>query len=65
MQYELGDIIRFKYEVKDRDGLYEIVSPFESNRYWVTNDECNSESLANHDDLILVCKARDRKDISL
>lgn len=65
MKYGIGDIVRFKLGRGQKDGLHEITEVYNDKvyQYAVTNDECNSEYYAKHDDLIFVCAYKDRKDI--
>lgn len=68
MNFETGDVVRFKNGkdgVNDY-GLHEITGTYEgrSYQYSITYDECNSETYSKHEDLILVCSVKDRKDIS-
>jgi hypothetical protein len=64
MKYGIGDIVRFKLG-RGQDGLHEITDVYNDKvyQYTVTNDECNSEYYAKHEDLIFVCAFKDRKDI--
>lgn len=57
-----GDIVRFKHEL-EIFGLYEVTGESADGELTVTNNECNSESYANKEDLILVCSYEDRKDL--
>lgn len=65
MKYRMGDIVRFKLGRDGKDGLHEITDIYKDKvyQYSVTNDECNSEYYAKHEDLIFVCAFKDRKDI--
>lgn len=65
MKYGTGDIVRFKHGKGKKDGLHEITGVYHNKiyDYSVTNDECNSEYLAFHDDLIFVCSYLNRKDV--
>jgi hypothetical protein len=65
---KVGDVVRFKYEYYKNNpkGLHEIVDVHDTEEfeYTVTVNECDSEFKAKHKDLILVCSAQDRTDIT-
>ncbi len=66
MKYQICDVVRFKPE-KEISGLFEITGFHVPDGYecdcTITDNECNSESYAKQEDLILVCSVEDRKDI--
>ena len=61
--YEMGDIVRFKDSPSL--GLWEITGTYDkpAYQYSITKDACDSESFAKHNQLVLVCSVKDRKDI--
>jgi hypothetical protein len=62
MKFIIGDIVRFKPE-EDESGLWEVTGYSTNGEITITNDECDSEWNADENSLILVCSAKDRKDI--
>ncbi|SET42194.1 hypothetical protein SAMN05216389_11111 [Oceanobacillus limi] len=68
-KYSVGDVVR----TKDRGllGLWEVTNICDIARdpdsfdydYMITDNECDSEIYVRENDLILVCKVEDRRDI--
>jgi hypothetical protein len=72
MELKTGDIVRFKpdHETYRRNrelykGLFEVVDSFTGRTYHysVTNDEADTELYINKDEIMLVCRTNQRKDI--